>query len=137
MSEIGLKVSDINKSVESKDIKDILLNSNFPFLKTFKQGEVSVSVTTKGAYSVAVTHGLGYHPAFFHFNTAVAALPTTRFPGRFAAQSTFLIAVDSYVTKSELIFTWADTSNAPGSFRTYPYVITFYYYIFYDPLENL
>ena len=138
MKDIGLRVSKLTKSALNGVIKDTLLTSEYPFLKTFKQGEAAVNVTGAGTFSVQIDHNLGYHPIFIHLQAVDPNSPERRYLGRFAAQQLAdFIGVDSYITRSTLTLAWYDNSAAPGSFRSYPYVVTFYYYIFYDPLENL
>lgn len=137
MSDIGLQISKPGSDANTSDASRMSASSKFPFLKTFKQGEASVNVTGPGVFSATVTHGLGYQPAFVHLESPDPNNPSRRYLGRFAAQALAIIAAESYVTKDALILSWADTSGSPGSFRAYPYKVTFYYYIFTNPLENL
>jgi len=136
MTSYGIKVTKENKSVKSTNPLDISIDNAKPFLKTFKQGFQAVNVTGPGNWLINITHGLGYHPVYVHMTSPDPNFPERRYPGKAAANGPGgQIAIDSYITKEVLTLGWQDTSVAPGSFRTYPYTITFYYYIFYDKLE--
>lgn len=138
MTNLGLKISKEDKTAFSSNNQELLLSSDLPFFKTFMQGQFSLNITGAGTFTNTIDHNLGYHPAFMHLQAVNPNNPERRYLGRFAAQSgADFIGVDSYTTRTTLTIAWYDNSAAPGGFKAYPYVITFYYYIFYDPLENI
>lgn len=135
MSDYGAKVSVSGSDVKTAPDTSLILNSKYPFLKAFAQGSFSVNVTGPGTFSGVITHNLGYFPAFLHLGAPDPNNPARRYTGRTAANGPGgAIAIDSYITTSDLTIGWRDTSASPGGFRAYPYTVNFYYYIFYDEL---
>lgn len=133
MSKYGFKVAKIGKSVDLATILDNIIDNDFPFLKSFKQGTMSVNVTAAGTYTVSFRHGLGYAPFFVHYAAPNPANPDRKYIGCVAATGPGgTIGIDSYIDNEVLTLSWKDT-NAAGA-TAYPYVVTFYYYIFYDKI---
>lgn len=132
---VGIKVANIG-NVKTASSLNLSLDNTKPFLKTFMQGFKAVNVTGPGDWLVNITHGLGYYPIYVHMTAPDPNNPQRRYPGKAGADGPGgSIAIDSYITRAVLTLGWRDTSAAPGSFRAYPYTVTFYYYIFYDKLE--
>lgn len=133
----GIKIAQPTKSVKSTNILDINVRNDIPFLKAFKQGQASVSVTKAGTYTVDITHGLGYFPFHMFFVAPDPNHPDRKYFGSFAAEGVGpnggTIGSEAYVTKTALRLGWEDTT--PNGWINYPYTVTFYYYIFYDKLE--
>lgn len=136
MTDYGILVAKKNKSAIPPVLLDDSINNKYPFLKAFKQGVAAVNVTGPGTFTADITHGLGYYPFFIYLGSPDPNNPTRRYLGNFGATGPHgSIGMDSYITKEILKLGWTDTSASPGSFRTYPYTVTFYYYIFYDKLQ--
>jgi len=132
----GLKISKAGYDVKTADNENLILTSDYPFLKAYLQGSFSLSITADGTYTNGVTHGLGYHPAYLHLGVYFATLGDTdkRILGCWSAEGPGgEIAVDSYITDNILTIGWKDTTG--GSFESYPYTVYFYYYLFYDKLN--
>jgi len=70
--EFGIKVSKLYKEASSNFIEDLLLTSEKPPLKLYKQGEVTVEIPTMGGDTVYIEHDLPFIPAF----TVLARKPT-------------------------------------------------------------
>lgn len=135
MARYGIKVAKPGKSAKSSNLLDEIIDNQYPFLKAFKQGVVSVNVTGAGTYTIDVTHGLGYFPTMIYFVAPDPANPTRKFFGSSAANGPGgQIGNEAFIDKTKIRFGWQDTSVG-GAFAAYPYKVSFYYYIFYDKLE--
>lgn len=135
MTKFGIQISKPGASVKSTNILDKILDNQYPFLKAFKQGTVSINVTAAGTYSVDVSHGLGYYPVCIYYVAADPNNPTLKSFGNFAASGVGgEIGSECYMTKALARFFWKD-SFASGWTGSYPYKVTFYYYIFHDKIE--
>jgi len=135
MADYGIKVSKAGYNVNTASNKDLILTSQYPFLKAYAQGSFSLSITGPGTYTTNIYHNFGYFPVFLHYGEVDPANPARRYFGRFSASSPYgVIAIDSYTTTTTLTIGWRDTSASPGYFATYPYTVYFYYYLFYDEL---
>jgi hypothetical protein len=133
MTRRGIQIAKIGKNAESSQILDKLLDERFPLLKAYKQGVASVNVTAAGTYTVDIVHGLGYVPMFVYFVAPDPNDPSKKFFGSSAANGPgSLIANEAYATKEILRLAWQNTG---AGFVSYPYKVSFYYYIFYDKLE--
>lgn len=132
----GLKISRAGYDVKTASNENLILTSDYPFLKAYFQGSFSINITGNGTYKKSIVHGLGYHPAYLHLGVYFATLNDTnkRVLGCWGAESMAgEIQTDSYVTNDSLTIGWRDTSG--GDFRSYPYTVYFYYYLFYDKLN--
>lgn len=130
MPDFGIQISDI-KNVKTSLPRELSLNSQEKYFKAFKQGEIAINVTGTGSFSVEVVHGLGYVPAYIFFAAFDINNLARRYVGEAAASGVGgTIGSDSYMTAEKLVLGW----NEPD-IRSYPFKITFYYYIFYDVIE--
>lgn len=136
MSKFGLQVSSTGKNVKTADSLNKSIDApDLALLKTFKQGSASIDVTASGTFTVEVTHGLGYHPIVIYFIAPDPNNPTRKFFGSSAANGVGGgIANEMIITKNTVKFAWSDTTTS-GYIGSRPYKVTFYYYIFADPLE--
>ncbi len=131
MRKFGIQTSigiDVIKAVS----RNKSFNSQENYLKSFMQGVAAVKVTGAGIFSTDITHNLGYQPVFIHLGAADPVNPARRSLGRSAASGPGgTIGIDSHMTKEKLTMAWQE-GTIPT--RTYPFYVTFYYYIFYNSL---
>lgn len=130
----GVKVSKPGFDVKTANSTDLVMSSDFPFLKIVAQGSVSIEVTADGVNDTTIEHGLGYTPVYIHYVSVDPANPSLRYPSRFAADGVFgAMGFDSYIDENELVMRWFDESI--DGFTPYPYTVGFHYYIFWDELS--
>lgn len=134
MTNFGIQVAKTGKKVLSQNKLDEAIDNNFPLLKAFKQGSGAVNVSANGTYSFDVEHGLGYYPVYIYLIAPDPTNPSRRYLGNMGASGAHgNIDADSFIDKEKLRIAWTD--NSGGDFKTFPYTVTFYYYIFYDKLQ--
>ena len=133
--DYGLKVSKSGYDVNSAANKDLILTSKYPFLKAYTQGSFSLSITNNNVFTNTVTHSFGYHPAYLFYTMYDPNSSTKRYMGNFLVSGGPFgqLRVDSSTTTSTLVIGWQDTSA--GYFKTFPYTVYIYYYLFYDKVN--
>lgn len=133
MGIYGMKVSKSGYDVKTATADNLILTSDYPFLKAYSQGSFSLSITDNNAVTNTITHDLGYHPAYLFYTMYDPNTSTKRFIGNFYTGGPFgSLRVDSYTTTTTLVIGWKDSSA--GYFKSFPYTVYIYYYLFYDKL---
>lgn len=131
MVEYGLETSDVDLRKAKQREKSF--SSKEKYFKAFKQNVVSINVTAVGSYSVEVVHGLGYVPVYIFFGAFDSSNLNRRYRGEATASGPGgTLGSDSYIDKEKLVIGWNEPT---GTGHSYPFKVTFYYYIFYDKLE--
>jgi len=133
MSNYIFRVSKEGYDVSTIDKTNLILTDEYPFLKIYIQGSFSLNITGNGTFTQTITHNFGYHVAYLHLHVFDPNYTDRRYLGCFTASGpTGLIQTDSYTTINTVVMGWRDLSS--GFFRSYPYMIYIYYYLFYDEL---
>jgi len=135
MANYGIKISQAGYDVSSANLRQLIISSQYPFLKAYSQGSFSLSITGPGTYTQEIAHNFGYPIKFVHYFSVDPTATSNRFLGIFGADAPFgTIACESWQDSNKIYIAWEDTSDAPGGFKTYPYTVYGYYYLFYDSI---
>ena len=135
MANYGIKISEAGYDIATANARQLVLSSQYPFLKAYNQGSFSLTITGAGTYTQEITHNFGYPIKFVHYFQIDPTTSGGRHLGIFAADSpSGTICCESWEDSNKVYIAWEDTSSSPGAFETYPYTVYGYYYLFYDSI---
>ena len=134
MGNYGIKITQSGYDVSSATLRQLVMSSEYPFLKAYLQGTFSLTITEVDTiFTETINHSFGYPVKFVHYFSILPFYSTYRRIGNGGASAPAGdITFESWQDSNNIYMAYQDTTS--GDFEAYPYTVYGYYYIFYDSI---